>query len=447
LTSTTGLLSLDATDYDCYSYGGQFPDGAGGFLPAGVGCSDPNNRLDQFTQEFRLASDFDGRLNFMVGAFYETRDFLFDTAELAANIAFVAPDPITGFTTDYDRRHETETEAVSFFGSLIFDITDDLELSGGLRYTDENKTQRISLPFVHAFLSGGGAFLSSGFFSGPIDFQDDNISPEVTLRYQAADDINLFASYKTGFKSGGVDNSALPTASLGAAAASGDFGALIFESETAEGGEIGIKSQFADRTLTLNATAYYYVFDNLQVQNFDAVAIQFSTLNAGEVTTAGIDLEWSWRTPVEGLSLSGNVAWLDAEYSDTFVTEQGFDLDGRRPGRAPEWSGNLAADWFIPLGDSLELGLSGNAIYSDSYFTDESTPTDFQQDSYVTFDANVSIGDPDGKWKLSLVGTNLADEIWVNTSGGRPFLPAGGDDIVLTQNRGRQIFAEVRFKF
>ncbi|WP_298470461.1 TonB-dependent receptor [uncultured Erythrobacter sp.] len=443
LTSTTGLLSLDATDYDCYSYGGIFAPG----VPAGVGCSDPNNKLDQFSQELRLTSDLDGPFNFMVGAFYETRDFLFDTAELAANIAFVAPDPITGFTTDYDRRHETETEAVSFFGSVIFDITDDLELSGGIRYTDENKTQRISLPFVHAFLSGGGAFLSSGFFSGPIDFQDDNISPEVTLRYQAADDINIFASYKTGFKSGGVDNSALPTASLGAAAAAGDFSALIFESETAEGGEIGIKSQFSDRTLTLNATAYYYVFDNLQVQNFDAVAIQFSTLNAGEVTTAGVDLEWRWRTPVDGLSLSGNVAYLDAEFSDTFVTEQGFDLDGRQASRAPTWSGNAAFDWFIPVGDSLEFGLNGNVVYSGSYFTDESTPTDFRQDSYVTFDAAVSIGDPDGKWTLSVVGNNLADEIWVNTSGGRPFLPAGGDDLVLTQNRGRQVFAEVRFKF
>ncbi len=443
LTSTTGLLSLDSTDYDCYSYGGQFAPG----VAAGVGCSDPNNKLDQFSQELRLASDFDGPFNFMIGAFYESRDFVFDTAEQAANISLVAPDPITGFTTDYDRRHETNTEAVSFFGSVIFDITDQLELSGGIRYTDENKTNTISIPYVHAFLSGGGAFLASGFFSGPIEFSDDNISPEVTLKYQASDDMNIFASYKTGFKSGGIDNSALPTASLAVAAAANDFGALIYDSETAEGGEIGIKSQFDNRNITVNATAYHYVFDNLQVQNFDAVAIQFSTLNAGEVTTTGVDLELGWRTPVDGLNLSANIAYLDATFSDTFVTEQGEDLDGRQASRAPEWSGNIAFDWAIPLGDSLEFGLGGNAIYSGSYFTDESLLNDLRQDSYVTFDARASIGDPDGKWKLSLVGTNLADEIWINTSGGRPFLPVGGDDTVLTQNRGRQVFAEVSFKF
>ncbi len=447
LTSTSGYLDLDSTDFDCYSYGGQVPDGAGGVLPFGVGCSDPNNQLEQFTQELRITSDLDGPFNFMVGAFYESRDFLFESAEQAAVISLIAPDPITGFTVDYDRRHETNTEALSVFGSVIFDITDQLELSGGVRYTDESKTNTIFLPFVHALLSGGGAFLSSGFFSGPIEFDDDNISPEVTLKYQATDDINVFASYKTGFKSGGIDVSALPTASLGAAAAANDFSALIFESETAEGGEIGIKSQFDNRNITINATAYHYVFDDLQVQNFDAVAIQFSTLNAGEVTTTGVDLELGWRTPIDGLDLSANIAYLDATFSDTFVTEQGDDLDGRQASRAPEWSGNIAFNWAIPLGDTLELGLGGNAIYSGSYFTDESLLNDLRQDSFVTFDARASIGDPDGKWKFSLVGTNLADEIWINTSGGRPFLPVGGDDQVLTQNRGRQVFGEVSFKF
>jgi len=446
LTSTTGYLDLDATDYDCYSYGGQFPDGAGGFLPGGVGCSDPNNQLQQFTQELRLASDLDGPINFMLGAFYETRDFVFDTAEQAANISLLAPDPVTGFTTDYDRRHETTTDAYSIFGSVFFDLTDDLELSGGIRYTDEFKANTISIPYVHAFLAGG-AFLNSGFFTGPIEFSDDNFSPEITLRYRAADDINIFASYKTGFKSGGIDNSALPTNSLAVAAANNDFGALVYDSETSEGGEIGVKSQFADRTITVNATAYYYVFDNLQVQNFDAVAIQFSTLNAGELTTSGLDLELGWRTPIDGLSLSANVAYLDAEFSDTFVTQSGDDLDGRGAARAPKWSGNLAFDWMIPLGDSMEIGLGGNAIYSGSYFTNEDTLNDLRQDSYVALDARASIGDVDGRWKVAIVGNNITDEIWANTTGGRPFLPAGGDDLVVTQNRGRQVYVETSFRF
>ena len=472
LTSVTGMLNMDAVDFDSYSYGGVFPGPNGTILPGGAGGSDPINKLEQYTQELRLTSDFDGAFNFMLGGFYEDRTFTFDTSQQGVNISFVGADsprplvgggiaPGTGFTYDWDKTHITKTEALSLFGSVMFNITDKLELSGGVRWTDEKKVQTISVPYVHnslAYIPAGGglfrpspAFLQSGFYSGPINFQDDNISPEVTLRYQATDDLNFFASYKTGFKSGGIDNSALPSNSLSQAAASGDFSSLIFASEEAEGGEIGFKSQWADRSFTLNATAFYYVFTDLQVQNFNAVTVQFATSNAGELTTKGVDLETRWNTPLTGLNLSANLSYLDAQYTDTFIQPLGIstiDLDGRRGSQAPEWAGNFAADWAIPLSDSLELFLSGNAAYNDGYITDEATLNDYVQPSFWLLDANVSIGHPDGKWKLSFVGQNLTDEIFTITTGGRPFLQPGvGDDFVMTQNRGRQLFAEVSFRF
>jgi iron complex outermembrane receptor protein len=477
LTSVTGLLNLDAIDFDCYSYGGVFPGPNGTIIPGGAGCSDPINQLEQYTQEVRLASDFDGPFNFMLGAFYEDRTFIFDTAQQGVNISFAGADPTlpispafgggfargTGFTYDWDKTHTTKTEALSFFGSVLIDLTDKLELSGGVRWTDEKKVQTIAVPYVHNLLAyvpdaanpgtfrPSPAFLQSGFFSGPINFADDNFSPEATLKYQATDDVNIYASFKTGFKSGGIDNSALPSNSLSAAALSGDFSSLIFRSEEAIGGEIGIKSQFADRTITLNATVYQYVFTDLQVQNFNASTVQFITSNAGELTTKGVDLEAGWRTPVDGLNFSANLSYLDAQYTDTFLQPGGaggtVDLNGRRGSQAPEWAGNIAVDWTIPMSDSLELFLSGNAAYNDGYITDEASLNDFVQPSFWTLDANVSVGHPDGNWKLALVATNLTDEIFVITSGGRPFLPPGGDDLVLTQNRGRQVFAEVSFRF
>lgn len=450
LTSVTGLLNMDAIDYDSYAYGGFFPGPNGTRLPGGAGASDPINQLEQYSQELRLASDFDGAFNFMLGAFYEDRTFIFDTSQQGVNISFLGPDPVTGFTYDWDKIHTTKTEALSFFGSVMIDLTEKLELSGGIRWTDEQKVQTISVPYVHTFLQGP-AFVRPGFFSGPINFADDNFSPEVTLRYQANEDLNVFASFKTGFKSGGIDNSALPSNSLSQAAQTGNFGSLIFQSEEAIGGEVGFKSQWANRDFTLNATAFYYVFTDLQVQNFNAVTIQFVTSNAGELTTKGVDLESRWNTPVDGLSLSANLSYLDAKYTDTFIQPLGIstvDLNGRRGSQAPEWAGNIAADWTIPLSDSLELFLSGNAAYNDGYITDEATLNDYVQPSFWLLDANVAIGHPDGKWRLSLVAQNLTDEIFVITSGGRPFLQPGvGDDFIMTQNRGRQVFAEVSFKF
>ncbi len=486
LTSISGYVDLDAIDVDNYSYVGVGPafsplgeltdvsafalaavNGPG--VPMGVGTSDPRNTLKQFSQEFRLASDFDSAINFMVGGLYEWRKFVFDTAQQGVNISLIAPDPVTGNTFDWDKIQTTKTETWSVFGSVAIDLTEKLELSGGVRYTDESKTSFIDIPYVHSLLSSGPAFVSSGFFSGPIDFSDTNWSPEATIKYQATDDVNIFASFKTGFKSGGVDNSALPSFSLlgfgssDPAVRQATADSLIFKSETAIGGEVGVKSQFNNRDITLNVTAYYYVFDDLQIQNFNATTIQFITLNAGEVTTKGVDVGWGWNTPVEGLQFSGNISYLDGAFSDTFLvsgadgvpgTADDVDLDGRDVARAPKWAGNFAFDWFVPVGDSLEFGLSGNATYSDSYLTDEEDLGVFNQDDYITLDATVSIGDQDGKWKLSLIGVNLTDEIWVNTSGGRPFLPGPndfgipvGDDLVVTQNRGRQVYVEASFKF
>ncbi|ASK88676.1 pesticin receptor [Sphingorhabdus sp. SMR4y] len=450
LSSVSGYLSLDAIDTDCYAYVGEIAPG----VPGNAGCSDPVNKTEQFTQELRVTSDFDGMFNFMVGAFYESRDIDFNTSQQGVNISFLGADPVTGYTYDWYKKQNTKTEALSFFASATLDLTEQLQISGGVRWTDENKTSRISVPYVHTFLSSGPAFIPSGFFSGPINFSDDNFSPELSIRYQATPDINIYGAFKTGFKSGGIDNSALPSSSLlgfndpdpATRAAVAD--ALKFKSETGLGGEVGVKAQFADRTLTLNTSVFYYVFDDLQVQNFDAAAVQFQTFNASQLTSQGVDVEWGWRTPVEGLNLSGSIAYTDAEFTAPFVTTSGEDINGRAAARAPKFAANAAFDWTVPMGDAFELGLNGNLQYSGSYFTNEDSVTDLKQDSYVSIDGSISVGDPDGKWKLSLVGVNLTDEIWINTSSGRPFLEPGvGDDLVVTQNRGRQVFVEAAFKF
>ncbi len=506
LTSISGYADLDATDVDSYAYGGVGPafsplgnalrlplaalapalgalNGPG--VPLGTGGSDPRNALKQYSQELRLQSNFDGPLNFMVGAFYENREFIFDTAQQAVNISLIGPDPTinlarggvavgTGNTFDYKKIHTTKTDALSFFGSLTYNPTEAIEISGGVRYTDEKKTNTIRVPYVHNSLAyvetsrGSGlfvpspVFLQSGFFSGPIRFKDNNVSPEATVKYKVSPDFNVFASYKTGFKSGGIDNSALPSNSLSRAALSGNFGSLIYKSEKARGGEIGFKSQLAGRTLTLNGTAYYYTFKDLQVQIFNATAVQFITLNAGKAVTKGAELEMRWRTPVEGLNLSTNLSYLDGKYKSFVLpgpdlnlgTADDTILSGRRLARAPKFSGNVAFDWSIPVGDTLSLGLGGNMIYSGRYITANAALDDYVQKSFATFDGRISFGTRDDRFRVALIGVNLADKIITQTSGGRPFLaPANGfgvpvgDDVILNQNRGRQVFVEACEKF
>lgn len=481
LTSTTGYLDFESLDRDAFSFvgvgpadplvpGGALAPGIGGLNGPGIGLGLGSNLADnqtrQFTQELRLYSNYDGPINFQLGAFFETREIEFNTAEQAFNVplAFgLASGGGIGF--DYQREHFTNTDAFSLFGSVEVDLTPQLTLTAGLRWTDEEKDNTIAIPFINPIiagldLDGDGVsnFVSSGFESGEINFEDDNLSPEVSLVYRATDNINFFGAFKTGFKSGGIDNSALPGVGL-AGIGNTDINpatgltfdeeatsSLIFDSETAIGGEVGIKSQLLDRALQLNATAYYYVYDDLQVQQFDGVAVQFATFNAGELTTFGIDVDWTWLTSVNGLQFSGSLAWLDSSFTDTFVDVLGVDLDGRDSAVAPNFSGNVAVDYYVPVSNTLQLGLSANVFFAGDQFTGNSS-FQIDQDSYATIDANVSLGSNDGRWTLSLIGTNLGDEQIIRNSGNRPFLPPGGDDNVVTLDRGRQVALNLGFRF
>lgn len=479
LTSVTGYLDQDASDTDWFSYGGVcvtpadcvFTGTNVSFFPAadnttfGQGGGITNHVTEQFTQEIRLASAFDSPVNFMFGFFYEDRHTEFNTNQYAVNIALLAgPDPITGFTSDWFKRHIYEMDAVSVFGSLTWDISETLEFSGGVRWTHEEKTNNILVPYVHAALAAGPAFISSGFASPDIDFEDDNVSPEATLTWRATDDINVYVAYKTGYKSGGIDNSALPSANLlgfgdpDPAVVQATADGLIYQSETAKGFEAGVKATLADQTLQLNFSGFFYEFDDLQVQNFDSVAIQFQTTNAGEVTTKGFDMDVNWATPVDGLAVFGSMAFTSTKFTSPFdpVPNNGIveNLQGRRTARAPKWAGNIAADYRTPLGNSFELGLTGNVTFSSSYFTNEDSFDDIVNGSYATVDLAVSLGDQDGRWQVALIGRNIGDERFITTSGPRPFLIApgspngpAGDDSVVNINRGRHIFLEASFKY
>ena len=460
LTLLSGYVDMDNIYNDAFNSTGQFPDGSA------AGFNAPfQNTLQQFTQEFRITSDFDGPLNFQVGGFYETRDSGLLTAQNAFLPSLIlGPDPATGFTFDWLADRPLKAEAISFYASGSLDLTETVNLSGGLRWTDENKSTTIGFPFVQPFITNVLGGVPDGFFAGPIEFSDSNLSPEVVLKYTASPDFNIYAAFKTGFKSGGVDNNTLPLGSVvllndpDPAVSGPAADALRFDSETSIGGELGVRSTLAGGDLTLNATAFYYVFDDQQIQLFDVAIFNFATFNAGELTTQGIDVDWIWRTPVDGLTLSGAVSYLDAAFSDTFISTGGDDLDGRAASRAPEWAGNIAVDWTIPLGDSLDLGFGGLIAYSDEYFTTSSNLTEFDpvtgigdlvQDDYFTIDAKISISHPDKNWELSLIANNLTDEIFSLTSGPIAFGASGlfSDDRLVTQNRGRQVFIQAGFKF
>lgn len=437
LTSVTGYYDLDNKQNGCFSYDIN-----------GFGCNLADNTTKSYSQELRLAGSLSDSIDFLAGAYYQQRDILFQSYQYAINIALVTPDPITGQTSDYFKSHRTDTEAYSFFGALTAEITDDLSLQAGARWSHENKQNSINIPYVHAALPAA-LFLPSGTLIDGIEFSDDNFSPEASLTWSVTDDINLYAAYKTGFKSGGIDNSALPTGSLATAAASGDFSNLIFQSETAAGYEGGVKATLLDGSMRVNASAFKYVFDDLQVQQFLSAVTQFRTFNAGELTSQGAEVDMLWAVPnMEGLVLNGALAYTDAKFTDTFVNADLDDLNGRQKAASSKWSGNFGAsyEYLIP-NSSLLMAFGGTAHYNSKYNVGDALDAPIQ-DSFWRGDLFASIEDDEGLWKLAFIGQNISDKIYTITGGGRPFTSGvGGEDQVMQNNRGRLLTIEGTVNF
>ncbi len=402
LTAVTGYVDLSHWELDDYSYG------------AGVFGGLHNNLYESLSQEVRLASQYGGALNFQAGLFWQEVEQEFDAYQFAANIGLLAPDPITGWGYDYHKHHFLDTEVFSAFLAFYWDINEKTEITFGARYTDEEKEGRIEIPYVHLFLQG--SFSAPPLIDG-LEFADSNVSPELAINHYLSEEISVFAAYKEGFKSGGVDNSALPTASL--SPPDGDFSFLIYESEESDGFEIGMKARLLDNAMRLNATAFSYEYSDLQVQLFNSTAIQFSTFNASALETQGVEFDMVWQTEVDGLSLRSAWAWTDTTYSEDFINATGENLKGEKGAGSADITGFVGFTFDRTLGDSWRYSLSADARFTDDYAW-TATLNPFAQDSFWIWDAAISIYSDDERHQLSLIGRNIGDEYYIIGGGAIP---------------------------
>ncbi|MCE3289667.1 MAG: TonB-dependent receptor [Caulobacter sp.] len=415
-------------------------------------------KYSQLAEEIRLSTKFDGPVNVMVGFFGSTNDFTFNTD---AYIFPVPLDPINDTYVTFRRDDGFTGSTQSVFFDLTWDIADQWELSGGARWSrEERDSYQRSLPGHIAFAAAfpGNMRLAD-------EFSDENVSPQATLRYKPTPDSSIYVSYKEGFKTGGfnISQSLTPAASV----AAGEFG-----SETAKGWEVGYRAILLDGALTFNATIYDFLYEDLQVQNFDPVTIGQVVANAGELRTRGVETDFDW-TPVQGLSIRGALAYNKAEY-DNYVGQcyggqtiadgcnlllngaafTSQDYSGRTPPKAPEWGARLGATYETPIGD-WSLQLNGDLSYTSEYnFTDTLRP-DAVQDAYTKVDASVVLFAPGDRWKVSLIGRNLTEEYVVTSANDIPFTGGTGtgtavgvlSDMSAFVENPREITLEFSMKF
>lgn len=432
----------------------------------------------EFSQELRVQTDYEGPLNFTAGVYLgvtkaETgsKTFLFAAEEsglasLTANgLGFIPLRTPFQINNYYFVQKGT---AYSAFLQMSYKPVEQIEITAGGRYSYEKK----KLTKVLNGINGGVGFVDpvQNTFDNMVDVTDqlvtrsgnwNDFSPEISISYRPTQDLTIFGNYKHGFLSGGFNSSSVDNI------ATTD---LSYDPQTIKGFEAGLKAALLDRTLRLNFAAYSYRVNDLQVVNFTNAS---STIrNAASTKIKGVEFDFNYRTPLDGLSLHGAAAYNKARYAafanapcyNGQTPTQGCvigsagapvqDLSGAEIPRAPRW--NLAGgfSYDTPLTQGLKLGLSVDANYSSSMLTDATSAPNGRMLKYALLDGSLRVSETDDKWEVALVGRNLTNKYYYVASTDVPFTGSGtgtaagvpGDRFAAV-SRGREVMIRLTYKF
>ncbi len=392
----------------------------------------------QFTQEVQLLVEQE-RWQAVFGGFYlkGRASGAFDTVLGGANLTILTSGTV-------------RTDSIALFGDVSFDITPELKISGGLRWTRDDKEGTV---FRRNF-----AGIRSPQFGNPsaipglirTDYTNERafekLTPRLALSYQPNRDLNIYASYGKGFKSGGFD--------MRGDAVFTPFTVNGYEPETIDSFEAGVKGAFLDRRLFLSFAAFYSDYRDVQITVQAPVAppgvgIASVVDNAGKAEIKGFELEMTAR-PTANLSVSAALGHTDATFKEflTFIAggTQPVDVaDQRVFQNTPAWVVSLSATWGLDVaGGRLSLTPSMSLRDRTSQFEIPNPLLD--QPSFVLVDASAVWESGNGRWTLGVHGRNLADELY--KIGGYNFPGAlFGNSIIAFYGPPRTVTGTVAFRF
>ncbi len=352
-----------------------------------------------FTQEVRFASA-PGRLSYVVGAYFLSADVS------TTNIFYYSPLPGSAVNatvrrnpgvTNITREQEGNVRSLAAFGEATFEVTDGLSLVAGGRYTsDRKKIDYHAFSTTDAGAIPGFGFPGEVFASGGKTW--NAFTPRVTVKYRPMQNVNLYATWAKGFKSGGfVDNAYLnPTIPL--------------EPEKAQNYEIGAKTRLFDNMLDFNVALFKQKTKNLQ--NFSGAGGIAHTYN-GTLKMKGVEIESVLR-PVDGLRLTGNWTHLVGTYTDLRDPLVNLDYSGNPAKFAPRDSFTVGASYDLAMANGAKITPQADFNYSSRISTDDANTLRLYDNLYNdtkgrTLNARLNYESADGRWTVGIWGKNLTN--------------------------------------
>lgn len=322
--------------------------------------------MDSFSQELQLTGEaFADRLHYVLGAFY------YDESAGTLN-----PQKFFGvfgpFGNVFDSRYASNTKAWALYAQADYAITDALKLTLGGRYTKEKKDisrflqiqSDPSIPPAALPLT-----VADVRFGDLPDAKFSNFSPAATLAYQVNRDVNVYARFARGFKSGGFNGETNVFAAPTPDCPTGTPELCNpYRPEKVDSYEIGVKTVLGGGAMTLNIAGFYDKHKDIQLSVFTAQgAASSSVFNAAAATIKGLEIETVIR-PSSSLTFNGSFAYLDAKY-DSFIEAGQQVADNRAFPHTPKYSISAGVDWRVAEGDWGRFNLLGDLSMVSKYYT------------------------------------------------------------------------------
>lgn len=360
----------------------------------------------------------DGRLDFVAGLYY-FKEVYATIEEYNLNAGFcgfiygagTANQAACSAGQQYNAtngRFNQDEESVAAYGQVNFKITDTVDATLGGRLTRDTKSGDFLQITNNGYV---GARVLRAPESTRLKFSDSHPNWRANISWHITPDVMAFATYSTGYKSGGFNNN-------GGATALGSVN-RTFDSETSDDIELGVKSTFFDRRLLLNAQVFQTKLNNFQDRSFNGIT--YIVRNAGNVRVRGAEAEGQVRI-TDPLRLEYSLAYLDSIYTadhdapglpgctgaaNSCPTVQ--DLTGRPTTYAPKWQTNLAVVYDAALPNGWTATLRGSLNYASKIYTTNDDNPQSITGGDTLLGARATFTSPNRTWRVTLFGENLTN--------------------------------------
>jgi iron complex outermembrane receptor protein len=362
-----------------------------------------DDEAEQFAQDLRLTSNNDGPFNFILGAYY-AHEQVYNSSNFKIGLDFDmngdlvvdAQDCVDGFPVACQFKNEFNQTKNSYalYSDLKYEVGDNLTLRGGLRFTHDKGRQ---YDFQSDALGVDDSLILNLIPLSELEYSTDNLSGKIGFDYKFDSGNMVYAHVSRGYRA----------PSFNAQAFFDPSELSIAKAEKVTAYEVGLKTQFADRRVTLNMAAFYYDYRNQQFINVDPDSAAQTLLNIDKSRIYGAEADLSVRAS-EMLSFRAGVGLLSTKIITGTVS--GVNVAGNRLSNAPSLSGNFGMDVTLFDNGSGKLSLHPEMSYQTSQFFEVINIPRLRQQGYALLSGHIDWESANGRWNVSVWGKNLADK-------------------------------------